>query len=279
MTLSWRDHYVWLWTHFTRCPTLFDQCLRSWMLPRCYFDLSRAEALRIPRGTLHGSCLHVCKWNWQHKINCPLKGMDCNGLLNFQYDVIRVQSAFLPVSFTTWASLYCWFPTDCTSGLLQQFLPPNSDLLSDANKSQFQTTSPYRQPHVQICSVVTGTHQCFWSCDWNPLVTWWMYISLYPKMEEFEYLLSLMVSGDFRLLWKYCLQLVLGNFPCKNAIHINFKGTCYMQRWATSKPFSSLVGYPNFKWTGLRLQSCMMEIPSEVHCILCLRTTCVHDPS
>jgi hypothetical protein len=39
--------------------------------------------------------------NGTDNTNCPLKGMDCNGLLNFQYDVIRVQYAFLPVSFTT----------------------------------------------------------------------------------------------------------------------------------------------------------------------------------
>lgn len=71
------------------------------MLPRCYFDLSLAEALRIPRGTLIYMDPAYMSVNGTDNTNCPLKGMDCNGLLNFQYDVIRVQYAFLPVSFTT----------------------------------------------------------------------------------------------------------------------------------------------------------------------------------
>lgn len=64
------------------------------MLSKCYFDLSLAEALGIPRGTLHGKTTEMdpayMSVNGTDNINCPLKGMDCNGLLNFQSGVIRV---------------------------------------------------------------------------------------------------------------------------------------------------------------------------------------------
>ncbi len=76
--------------------------------------------------------------------HCPLQGMDCNGLLNFQSVLLECNKHSYQSALQREHRCTADFPQTAQVGCSNISCNPIQNWLYNANESQFQTTSPYK---------------------------------------------------------------------------------------------------------------------------------------